>query len=141
MTLILIITNTKLDRNRNIKHFILYNWIIHGILGWKGSFGLVFEEFIPLNIVLWFWKKYYYLHWCFNTDCCFSKLALLVLPLELEHSSKITHSTQFFIKINHKMCHGNTALGQMSLFFITIVSQFFLFVCNFSQWKNKWVVF
>ena len=62
----------------------------------------------------------------------FNKIALLVLLLELEHSSRITSLNSVFIKVYHQIYHDNTALDQMSLFLMTNWSQLFSF-CDISS--------
>ena len=57
----------------------------------------------------------------------FSKCFLLVLALDLYHYSHITPLNSVFIKFDHQICHGNTDLGQMSLFLMSNWSQFVSF--------------
>ena len=96
INLIHIITNTNLDRNKNIKNFSIHNWKINRILAWRGNFCFIFAKFISLNIVLWSLKNILSFIGGFNTDWWFSKLDLLFLPLNLEHSSHITSLNSVF---------------------------------------------
>ena len=77
----------------------------------------------------------------FNTDWCFSKLALLVYHLNWSIRHTQHHSTQFFIELNHQLSHGNTALGLMSIFIMTNGSQFFFLCVIYTNGKINYSYF
>ena len=98
VTLIHNMTNMKLNINKNIKYFSVFTWKRHGILGYKGNFCLIFAAFIFQNCNLIF-EEIFLVALLVLVLIFLSKLASLVLPLDLEHSSHIISLNSIFHKI------------------------------------------
>ena len=123
----------KLDKHRNIKHFIAVIWKRHGILVWKSHFCLKIALFVSFKIVLWYLKNNMSYIGGLNTQGCFTTFALPILPLNLEHFSEISSLSSFFIKFVYQTVHGNKFLGQMIHFMMTDESQIIFYWWKFSH--------
>ena len=125
MSLIQIITNMILDRDKNIYHFRVV-WTGHELLCCKSYFIIIFAETFGFHIIFGSLKRCSQLHWCCHYRLFCFKIRFLFFNTSI--GALITYDiTQLisFIKFVHQIIHCHTALPQMCLFFVTDLSQIF----------------